>query len=214
VLAAAIAVLMITSALIDRRHVSAAEAGAFHFVNDLTSALYWPVWLVMQLGNLLAVPATAILALAGRRVRLSVGPGVVRSRSLVAGESRQADSRSRQTGSTIEPRRPPPCPRSGTCYVAGHAATAFSLAAVAFRYLGRRAKWVAISLALLVSIARVYVGVHFPLDVIGGPRWGSRFLKDPVHGAGAPDACEALRPKAPSLLACDCYPGRPNSLPI
>jgi undecaprenyl-diphosphatase len=38
--------------------------------------------------------------------------------------------------------------------------------------MGRRVRWVALALAILVCLGRVYVGAHLPLDVIGGAVFG------------------------------------------
>jgi hypothetical protein len=59
-------------------------------------------------------------------------------------------------------------PDRGLGYVSGHSAVAFALATVASPFLGRRARRVAWTLAGLVCVARIYVGSHLPLDVVGG----------------------------------------------
>jgi undecaprenyl-diphosphatase len=63
-------------------------------------------------------------------------------------------------------------PAHGHGYVSGHAAVAAAMAAVAATYLDRRGKIVVVGLAALVALGRVYVGVHLPLDVIGGAAMG------------------------------------------
>ncbi len=42
--------------------------------------------------------------------------------------------------------------------------------AVAFAYLFYKSKWASffLALAIWVSLSRIYVGVHFPLDILGG----------------------------------------------
>jgi hypothetical protein len=39
-------------------------------------------------------------------------------------------------------------------------------------YLGRRARWVAVAVAVVVCVSRLYVGAHLPLDVVGGAALG------------------------------------------
>jgi undecaprenyl-diphosphatase len=57
-------------------------------------------------------------------------------------------------------------------YPSGHAAVAFSLAAVLAPALPRRWQPAAWGLAFVVAVARVYVGAHLPLDVVGGAGLG------------------------------------------
>lgn len=53
-------------------------------------------------------------------------------------------------------------------FPSGHAAFFFALAAVVYFFGQRRAgQWV-FAAAILISLARVYVGVHYPLDILAG----------------------------------------------
>jgi undecaprenyl-diphosphatase len=76
-------------------------------------------------------------------------------------------------------------PDRGLGYVSGHSAVAVALATVASPFLGRRARRVAWSLAGLVCVARIYVGSHLPLDVVGGAAlgWAAGALVLLVFGA-------------------------------
>jgi undecaprenyl-diphosphatase len=60
----------------------------------------------------------------------------------------------------------------GLGFVSGHTAVATALAAIAWPYLGRRWRAVVVIAAVLVALARVYVGAHLPLDVLGGAALG------------------------------------------
>jgi hypothetical protein len=68
----ALAVLLMSIKLVNRNHIDELEIDAFRLVNDLPGVLYRPVWLVMQLGNVLVVPVVAGLAALTRRFRLAV----------------------------------------------------------------------------------------------------------------------------------------------
>jgi undecaprenyl-diphosphatase len=62
-------------------------------------------------------------------------------------------------------------PHSGA-FPSGHAASAFAAATV-IAWASRRLAAPAYVLAALVAWSRVYVGVHWPLDVIGGAALGT-----------------------------------------
>src|SRR4029450_13497576 len=75
-LVAAIAVLLVSIKLVNRNHIDELEIDAFRFVNDLPGVLYPPMWVVMQLGNVLVVPVLAGVAALTRRYRLAVNLAV------------------------------------------------------------------------------------------------------------------------------------------
>ena len=56
-------------------------------------------------------------------------------------------------------------------FPSNHACNFFGTA-VFFTYFYRRAGLILFGPALLVGWSRIYVGVHYPLDVIGGAVWG------------------------------------------
>jgi undecaprenyl-diphosphatase len=56
---------------------------------------------------------------------------------------------------------------SSPSFPSGHAATAFA-AAVTIARLAPRVRWWVLGLAALVALSRVYLRVHYPLDILGG----------------------------------------------
>ena len=91
----------------------------------------------------------------------------------------------------------------GLGFPSGHAGVSFSLAMVALRSLPRWARPVVFAVAATTSVARVYVGAHLPLDVVGGAAIGvatgaavrmgvARFgrpWRDPSGGPGVSRRC-------------------------
>lgn len=65
---------------------------------------------------------------------------------------------------------------SGYSFTSSHATNHFSMAMVLIMIFYRRWKpilWLGLLWAAIISIAQVYVGVHYPLDIIGGALLGS-----------------------------------------
>lgn len=59
-------------------------------------------------------------------------------------------------------------------FPSNHAANMFALATLTFfLYPKRRFSWALAALAVLISYSRVYVGVHYPSDVLGGAGLGA-----------------------------------------
>src|SRR4051812_37857606 len=66
-----LAVLGIGFLIVQRGQISLLERDLFRLVNDLPPLIQPVVWVVMQLGNVLAVPAVAAVAVLTRRFRLA-----------------------------------------------------------------------------------------------------------------------------------------------
>ena len=62
-------------------------------------------------------------------------------------------------------------PQDGS-FPSGHSATSFASAALIARAAPRRAKVALYALATGIAFSRVYVGVHYPFDVIAGAALG------------------------------------------
>jgi undecaprenyl-diphosphatase len=80
-------------------------------------------------------------------------------------------------------------PTHDTSFPSDHATAAFAIA-VAIALRSRRAGWVALAMATLVSIGRVAVGTHYPSDVLAGAAIGTLSalvffhprVRGPLHG--------------------------------
>jgi len=147
---------------------SRAEVNLFRLVNQLPDPAGAPLVGIMQLGALFAVPVIAIACVLGRRTRLAkliVVGGILAwlvakgLESLVA----QRPPDELLTGVVLHGAVTP-----GLSFPSTHVAVAAAMATVASPYLGRSGRRTAWLLVALVAVARMYVGAHFPADVIGG----------------------------------------------
>jgi glycosyltransferase 2 family protein len=130
------------------------------------------MWMVMQLGNLVMVPVATVAAAATRRFRLAAelaASGIFVW--LIAKVIKDVFERGRPA-ELLEDVTLRHAPAVGHGFISGHAAVAAALAMVAAPYLGRRWRVIVWVAAALVSVARVYVGAHLPLDVIAGAAFG------------------------------------------
>jgi undecaprenyl-diphosphatase len=173
VLIACGALALVLAALpVDASRVSAPETGVFRVLNAVDVLPFVLVWPVMQLGNVLVVPATALLAAALRRWRLAGGLLLGGTATyLLAKVVKGLVTRGRPDGllTDVVIRG---AEAHGRGFVSGHAAVVVALLAVAWPQLGRRGRIVCAVLATAVCLSRVHVGAHLPLDVVGGAGLG------------------------------------------
>jgi membrane-associated phospholipid phosphatase len=152
--------------------VAAPEADAFRLVNDLPSVPFGIVWVPMQLGNLLVVPAAVLAALAFRRWRLAAGlalagAGVYALAKVV--KHFVLRGRPSELLDDVVVRGAAP---HGLGFVSGHIAVVTALAMVAWPWLPRWGRWAAGAAVAAVFLTRMYVGAHLPLDMVGGAALG------------------------------------------
>ncbi|HEV7523332.1 MAG TPA: lysylphosphatidylglycerol synthase domain-containing protein [Acidimicrobiia bacterium] len=187
------AVVTLVTSLLARKDVpSVVEVNLFRLINQLPSTLRTPFLGAMQLGALGAVPVLAAVALLRNRARLA--------RSIVlAGTSAWIVAKLLQA---LVGRDPPEivlpgvllhgAVRAGFAFPSTHVAVAAAMATAAGPYLSRSNRRLAWWGVTVIGVARVYVGAHFPVDVVGGVAVGAAIgsLVELALGAphGLPDA--------------------------
>jgi membrane-associated phospholipid phosphatase len=156
--------------------ISSTEASVFHAINGLPDALYWPLWLPMQLGNLaVGTAAGLVVALVDRDLAVAVGVILAMAFKLVTERvvrREMADFlvvRQRPATSQVGAvRRGSDVPGSGPSFPSGHVILVAAVGTVVAPNLPVPWAWVPALAIVLVMIGRVYVGAHNPLDVTAG----------------------------------------------
>jgi undecaprenyl-diphosphatase len=167
-LVAGTATVVVSGAFAYGGKVSRLEARVFHLINHLPAWLFVLAWPIEQAGNFAAGLVVALVAAVTRRFRLAVAALLVtlldvewivkhivkreRPAALLAGVIRRAHD----------------VPAHGLSFPSGHAITVAGLATILSPYLSRRLTTLLWIVVVGACIARVYVGAHDPLDVIGG----------------------------------------------
>jgi undecaprenyl-diphosphatase len=153
--------------------VPAWEADVFDAVNGLPEALRWPVWPVMQLGNVwMCVVGGGVVYALTRRVRPALAAAAAVVLAWVAAKVVKDVIQRGRPGELLDHVKLRESDLEGQGYVSGHTAIAFALATVMTWVLPGRWRWVPYPLACGVAFARVYYGSHLPLDVLGGAGLG------------------------------------------
>jgi membrane-associated phospholipid phosphatase len=164
--------ILIASGALARRRRSDVEIHLFRAANRLSDRAYWTVWVPMQYGTFATAPTAAALALALRRPRLAlaIASGGT-SAWLLAKVAKRFVDRGRPA-SVTEGVVQRGHEEGGRGFPSGHAAVSTALTVVAWPYLPKEWRLIAATLSGFVPFARMYVGAHLPLDVIGGSALG------------------------------------------
>ena len=167
------ATVLVGSALLAERGVYGWEVAIFQAVNGLPGSLRPLLWVLNQYGTAITIPVATVVALAFRRWVVAAalamsGVTVYVLAKVIKGYVGRGRP-SALVESVVE--REPFSPES-LGYPSGHAAVAWAITIIVLAFMGRPWRRVAIVLAIVVPVVRMYVAAHLPLDLIGGAAVG------------------------------------------
>jgi undecaprenyl-diphosphatase len=139
-------------------------------------------------------------ALAWRRWRLATALVLVVPLKLAAERVPKMLVERQRPGSTVPDAILRGVPHGGLSFVSGHAIITFAIAGLLVLVLPRRWGVVALVLAAANAVARVYLGAHNPLDVLGGAAIGLAIaaVLDMVLDVAGDRGSGRRRPAAPA----------------
>jgi undecaprenyl-diphosphatase len=172
VLVTSLAVFAVCALLVADGRVRPSERAVFHAVNGLPDWLYGPMLAFQYLGVLAMPLAVAVGALAFRRWRLAGALVLVVPLKLALERVAKLLVERERPGTTVPDAILRGVPSAGLSFTSGHAIITFAIAGLLVLVLPRRWGIVAFVLATCNAVARVYLGAHNPLDVVGGAAIG------------------------------------------
>jgi membrane-associated phospholipid phosphatase len=172
VLVASLAVFAGCAVVAADGRVGPLERALFHAVNGLPDWLYQPMLLFQYLGVLAMPLVVALGALVFRRWRLAAALVLVVPLKLALERLVKLLVHRERPGTTVGDAVLRGVHPAGLSFVSGHAIITFAIAGLLALVLPRRWAVVAFVLATLNAVARVYLGAHNPLDVVGGAAVG------------------------------------------
>jgi membrane-associated phospholipid phosphatase len=171
-LATSLAVFAGCAVIVADGRVGPAERAVFHAINGLPGWLYQPMLYAQYLGVLAMPLVIAAGALVWRRWRLAAALVLVVPLKLVLEQAAKLLVQRQRPGTTVPDAILHGVPHGGLSFTSGHAIITFAIAGLLVLVLPRRWGVVVLVLAACNGLARVYLGAHNPLDVVGGAAIG------------------------------------------
>jgi len=201
IIVVSLVVFGVSAAISSDGRVGSVERFFFRLINDRPGWLR-PGMQFAQYAGVLVVPLiAAAIAAAFRKWRLAIALVIALPLKMLAERIAKHLVIRQRPGSTEPHFILRGVPAHGQSFTSGHAFVAFVIAGLLMFVLPKRWAIVALVGAALVCIARVYLGAHNPLDVVGGAALGmaTAALLDIALDVGrvdAPTPASAARPRS------------------
>jgi membrane-associated phospholipid phosphatase len=185
---------------------SAPEQAVFEAINGLPEELEPAMNAAQFLGVLAVGPAVAVVALVLRRYRLAIAATIITASKLVA-ERVIWEIVQRDRPGVTEPNAivRGDTPLTGRSFVSGHVVLVSALAWAITPYLRGGWKFAPWSVVVLVAFARIYLGAHNPVDVVGGLALGLALGAIANLAVGVPTARLPTQPNSTGAATNDPY---------
>jgi membrane-associated phospholipid phosphatase len=165
--------VVLTTMFFARHGVYAWEVAVFQAINDLPDALRPVVWVLNQYGSGVAIPVATLVALLFRKWVMAAALALSGVAVYVLSKVMKEYVSRGRPGAVLAGVAKREVFESGSLgYPSGHAAVAWAITVILLAYLARPWGIVAVILASTVTLARMYLGAHLPLDLIGGAALG------------------------------------------
>ena len=167
--AAGLAVVAVSGALVANRLVPGTDTALFRQINHWPGWLYPPMWMVQLTGVIGALPLLAGAAALGRWLRLAAALAAATLLKVWLEDVAKTFVQHGRPAETVpEVILRGQAAAHGLSFPSGHAMVIFAIAALVAPYLKGWGKALPWALAAVVCLSRVYLGAHFPLDVLAG----------------------------------------------
>ena len=171
--AAGLGVVVVCGVLVANRTVLGTDVAVFRRINQWPAWLYRPMWTAQLSGVIGALPLVAAAAALLRRLRLAAALAAATLLKVwLEAVAKMVVQRDRPAETLHDVILRGNSAAHGLSFPSGHAMVIFAIAAVVAPYFKgwwNVLPWV---LAAAVCLSRVYLGAHFPLDVVAGAGLG------------------------------------------